>query len=895
MIKPQQETTQAPENRTEQTLQVERGFMQRLRESQLNLLQRESGLALAALFIMLTVACSKMEPTDLPPDQDDVVDIEPDEPGIEPIPIPEELAQRMERYQGIITKMHKYGNPVQFNGVTFVIDLKGQLSSSDMMALTGVIGDIGSAMVFDDFHVQRNYEDPLDWYYSRTDRHPKDDETIVMPAYQIAVMNSADGFVLELRNWVAGEIVAQVPLDLDLNKLDYEPDLDFSLNKTSEEVDIPRDQSLQRVITQMEERVKRELAPMIDVLNPAEGESLSPQELIEQSSSAKLSAPYANYVQTLETITDKGHQVEFVGFSTAVEFTDEMSKSDIFDLATEIDNILSVSGRELDGFFNSKEYKGLTPNEVAQNALTGVKRDPFNPNQSEVVRVPRYHVAVETDRFNAVITVEDWSTGQVVYTQEVPTYIGKIDYKALETEPIEAAKLIDSATEARKIEEQANQTNEPEVQLGKTWSQAHEESQARVNSFVSDFVALLRQDKTHIREHFERLLKREGVRADTPIELIQIVEGDGIEQLRDLLMDQNYRLSYTMLPTSEMEAKEADTEWESEYGFTFSEYGPGTLLIEGQITKLEFSKTYHDFNIGFDAIQPTVSIARDRFGNTIFHEIAYVEEGNYYEETLSVLVRMPLEEDNEITQASINIDLSDFGLGVYPDLLRHQPDHPEQVIHSEGQYNVFSRSEGLDLAKYQENLELIAAGVAQAEQEFGFVPGTLVRNIIIIDTDNINAHYAYDKPTTIVIHDEYLKKCSPAEQQNVGRHEAVHLIDNKFDLSEDTDLQAVYDGLSESFLRAMNEKAWFDSIERGGHAQDDVGELIASSTGVILDPNLHDGIDDLTSYHRSQFITMCEALAEAYDEAYERYLDSGLDDMKGFETMTISSRFRTAA
>ncbi len=843
------------ERRPQTTHGEERGFLERIRSAGLSSAAREQAVALLGLFMFTTAACEQSEP-----DTTAVVETKPTKP-----PLPPELQADAKRFQEELVTIDGHQNPIDINGVTAEVTVTGSISSQTLESMVIDFQELEKSLDEQGIYLLTKDADPQAFLSNYKD-HPKPENhtsTFTVPGYQLSASYSAEDHCLELRNWVDGTTVLATEVPNDLTKtgetdLSLSPttaiDLMFSLHNSEDDWFDPYER--------MASYVEYSLGDHIDQFKQSASEPYTIDSLGRGTpfleAVAKLRHDYPN------------NEINLGGYTTSLSMEGTVSIERLKALNQTIHAIDAV-------LKHSANTSHLYPD--SQSAVDAIASLAV-PDAGTSVQIPRHHIAYTLDQtgWNLQMVITDNVTGQTIVETKVYYNIGVIEYN----EEDDAHFAAEDA--AYLAEEAAHSAVEPSVPDAETIAEDAAIEAAtivledKVNTFTETVSRALRDDKIDMYQTFKRLrATRSYTTYDHDIQLPQIVEGEGMERLRDLLTKNDFHITYSMLPTNGFDQKEAETKLGFESGYNIGEYG-GTLFIDGQLTNLKLERTVYSHSADYAKMKPGVSMQRDAYGNMIFQEVEYDEQNQWFNESFNIMLRLPAASENNTAAAAVSIDLSAYALGDYPELLKHVPDQVALILNDQNaDYQVYSRVKDLEIETYEDNLKQIAAGAAEAEKMFGFEPGELVRNIIVIDTYDVNAHYAYDKPTSIVINDEYLKHQPLADQWNVGFHETVHLIAHKFELAEDPAMVALYDSLQSSYspiLEDVNEKTWFKEITIGGHAQDNLSELLPSLVRSTLDPNLEASLQKLRSSSRRDYITACETLASTLEAAYTNY-DTG--------------------
>jgi hypothetical protein len=134
----------------------------------------------------------------------------------------------------------------------------------------------------------------------------------------------------------------------------------------------------------------------------------------------------------------------------------------------------------------------------------------------------------------------------------------------------------------------------------------------------------------------------------------------------------------------------------------------------------------------------------------------------------------------------------------------------------------------------KERVGAAIAGAQEIEKLYGFPPQSIVRQIVILDTDHVNA--MANGQGRITLYDEILRAYADPERANqamrtLGRHEALHGVSLRSFWVNGTEplssaLQSTYDKAPRAILRRLDEGIFLEQI--GGHSYENAEELLAT-------------------------------------------------------------------
>lgn len=260
---------------------------------------------------------------------------------------------------------------------------------------------------------------------------------------------------------------------------------------------------------------------------------------------------------------------------------------------------------------------------------------------------------------------------------------------------------------------------------------------------------------------------------------------------------------------------------------------------------------------------------RDKFGNRI--NCSSSVDGSV---TVSVQPRIFFSGgESPPTQRSVNLDLTSLGLGTIENFIYQKEVPLVSKLGSKGQYSLYSTC---TLPEENERIPKlgggITAGTSTAERLFGFAPGSLAKNIVVMPSDEANAHFSAGNPDTVFV---YFPQLAAGQSQVVGCHEAIHLISHRFGVSRG-EWKEWFDLLKkekdgDNFLTFISESVFSSNIKDSGHAYSDEEEFLASFVNGFRDTNWTKSVGDwplsFKVLYKDSLLTLdsrLETLTEAY-------------------------------
>ena len=228
----------------------------------------------------------------------------------------------------------------------------------------------------------------------------------------------------------------------------------------------------------------------------------------------------------------------------------------------------------------------------------------------------------------------------------------------------------------------------------------------------------------------------------------------------------------------------------------------------------------------------------DKYGNT-WEVSSYVtswgEDGQRWEQTTKVHTALPTlsgNRDSANQEAPLMLDLKSVGFETISTLLSHQRLYSLPLI---GGCEILIQSPPESFPpELKERLESAISGAQEIEKLYGFPPQSIVRQVVILDTDHVNA--MANGLGRITFYDEILRSYTDPARGNqamrtLGRHEALHgvslrgfWVNGAEPLS--SALQRVYDEAPRPILRRLDEGIFLEQI--GGHSYENAEELLAT-------------------------------------------------------------------
>lgn len=237
----------------------------------------------------------------------------------------------------------------------------------------------------------------------------------------------------------------------------------------------------------------------------------------------------------------------------------------------------------------------------------------------------------------------------------------------------------------------------------------------------------------------------------------------------------------------------------------------------GQDSRLKFSNT---------------EIAIDKYGNAIAPLLdtdQHTGEPLFY--GFSVMPRYIFSANHETFMQSLGIDLSAFGFGDYPDLMRlrslpliDSKKHDLYAFHS-----MLSKADSENL---KDACDKMKSQIEAAERLFGLTPGNIIKRVVATTPSQYAAFVRVTNPDTIFFDEKILKDIQADKDGGVIPHELFHAFDLKYEFSLESSFAEMF-----SLLKATDAELFTALNEKGGHSLDTVFEFSATLTNSVSAPD----------------------------------------------------------
>jgi hypothetical protein len=265
----------------------------------------------------------------------------------------------------------------------------------------------------------------------------------------------------------------------------------------------------------------------------------------------------------------------------------------------------------------------------------------------------------------------------------------------------------------------------------------------------------------------------------------------------------------------------------------------GRLHVHGRVIAFWLSRKEPRVLVkepGTPTISPPPTV--DRYGNTwevSGYLTSWGQDGQTWQQTSQIHTAMPTlsgNRDSANPEAPLMLDLKSVGFETISTLLSHQRLYSLPAM-SGCEILIQSPPESFP-PELKERVGAAIAGAQEIEKLYGFPPQSIVRQIVILDTDHVNA--MANGQGRITLYDEILRAYADPERANqamrtLGRHEALHGVSLRSFWVNGTEplssaLQSTYDKAPRAILRRLDEGIFLEQI--GGHSYENAEELLAT-------------------------------------------------------------------
>lgn len=244
---------------------------------------------------------------------------------------------------------------------------------------------------------------------------------------------------------------------------------------------------------------------------------------------------------------------------------------------------------------------------------------------------------------------------------------------------------------------------------------------------------------------------------------------------------------------------------------------------------------------------PIRATTKDKYGNLIRRNGNFVTDENgqkMYAEMIRIYPGFlgSLSENSQTEMWSF--DLSSFGHPEVKNLIEREALPSQRKV---GSYQLYTQSPELSFSPEQMlRLESLGEGQAMAEKFFGFTPGEIVKNILVLNEKASHGPSASKNERDLVYYSSPFLQGEGYGDQIYGAHEAIHNIVNSLNLigpkiAKEFEIASLRPDLT----NVINEGNSYRGLitEKAGHAGDNEDEFITSVINSLLVSNWESWVD----------------------------------------------------
>lgn len=265
-------------------------------------------------------------------------------------------------------------------------------------------------------------------------------------------------------------------------------------------------------------------------------------------------------------------------------------------------------------------------------------------------------------------------------------------------------------------------------------------------------------------------------------------------------------------------------------------------LKQDQLNYLQFCLAYPENEWSARGLsRPLNETTQDKYGNYLRRNGDFVTGENgqkMYGEVIRIYPKFFGAPSKNGQTEMWSFDLSSFGHQEIKNLVERQAVPSRGEV---GPYQLYTQSPELDFSPEQMiRLESLGQGQAAAEEFFGFAPGEIVKNILVVNETGSRGPVASTREKNIVYYPESFLREEGYGDETYGAHEAIHNVIASLSLIGPA-MAKEYEvaSLRSDLTNQVNEGNSYRGLiqERAGHAGDNEDEFITSVINSLRSPD----------------------------------------------------------
>lgn len=580
------------------------------------------------------------------------------------------------------------------------------------------------------------------------------------------------------------------------------------------------------------------------------------QESVEQKQEKKRKEEIEEFHKLLGKYSREGKFIKFQGMTTAISVESDSSGDGQISLEdmNNVMRIIEILSTQVSLDSSTVQRKYETPLEYLKQQEKKIALD------RKHIDIPPYQLSVHHNEAVTTLELVNWISGEVIYTGNIQGLSSALEKISTQFAPSDGAT---------------------EEEFTKKYS---EEEAAVYKKYLLSVVTALKRDKTaNLFKNYQALAAEMHFPENIYSSLFEVgSEGNGLEVCKDWL-EKGLSISLTAIKQNRELNAMSGQEVLSLSFEDLKEYESGTVRVEGQITFIELRKA--------SQVKPiyTDTIYRDKYNNLVQYTQKDIGDGYFIE---NFVIGIPHTSSQSVKENTISLDLERVGLGDYKDVFSQVRMAPlKNIVVENAHYRLYSSMQAEEIRenkKWEEELTHVAEGISTAETFFGIPPGEAVKNILIIDVNDENASFQRRDLATVVVTDDLLDRSNADYSKDdilkrVGVHETVHLVDELLGLADDEEVKTLYGTLELQFLGKLNESGWFRN-GFGGHAQDNVKEMIASLMNGLESSFWILGVEKLTLEQKKIYLDVLRTFKNVLEQKMieKKFANGDVEKIKSF-------------